>query len=305
MSSLLTVEHLVKRYGSTTVLDGIDLRVEPGSIVGLIGPNGAGKTTLFKCVLDIARPTAGTVNVFGAPVGPSTFERLAYVAEESSSMLQTLGRTRVDDLHEFQRRSFGKRYDAKRAREVRGLFGIDDNRFFGRLSKGQRTALWLSLAFAVRPALYVLDEPGSGLDPEHQRVLLDLMIDVASDGEAGIVFSSHQISAVERAADRVAVLRNGRIVLDADLETLKQRERILQAYFDVDAPNPNGLAEDPRVRKIDRSERMLRVYVSDGEAEIANHLQALNPRALESFNPDLETIYLTTSAPAARGGERS
>ena len=302
MSDVVTIAGLVKRYGERTVLGGIDLRVEPGSIVGLIGPNGAGKTTLLRCLLDLTRPDGGRIAIFGAPVTPATFERTAFVTDESIFFAQMVGSSTIDDLHRFQRQCYGARYDAGRAREVRGLLGISENRRVSHLSKGQRSAAWLSLAFAIRPALLVLDEPTSGLDPDRQRVLLDLLIDAAADGEASVIFSSHQITQVERAADRVAILRETKIVLDAPIEQLKSDERIVRAIFETAAPAPNGLAHDPRVRSIERSDRMIRLHVGGGgEADVVHALERLGARAIESTTPDLETIYLTT-APA--GGER-
>ena len=298
MSDVVSIARLLKRYGDRTVLDGIDLRVEPGSIVGLIGPNGAGKTTLLRCLLDLTRPNAGRVTIFGAPVTPATFERVAFVTDESTLFAQMIGSATIDDLHAFQRRCYGARYDDKRAHDVRGLLGVTENRRVAQLSKGQRSAVWLSLAFAVKPALLVLDEPTSGLDPDRQRVLLDLLIDAAADGETSVLFSSHNITQVERAADRVAILRGTKIVLDAPVEQLKSDERIVRAFFEDVAPPSNGLAHDPRIRSIERSDRMMRLHVGGGgEAEVVRALELLGARAIESTTPDLETIYLTTSPP--------
>ncbi|MBC5804553.1 MAG: ABC transporter ATP-binding protein [Candidatus Eremiobacteraeota bacterium] len=267
-------------------MDDLSVDVEPASVCGLLGPNGAGKSTTFKCLLGLARATSGSVTIEGAPLQPGTFDYLAYVPEKSA-LYEWMT---VEQHLEMARRAYRK-YDAARARELLATFKLPPKKLVRRLSKGQHTALALVLAFAIRPRVLVLDEPASGLDPIFQRTVLDLIIDAAAGG-AGVLFSSHQIGQVERAADRIAVLREGKLVLAGDIDTLKGDEKIVIAAFDALVPEMPELAHDPNVRRIERGGRIVRLY-TDGESErIAGRVAALQPRSLDVVDLTLEDIFL-------------
>ncbi len=282
----LSINDLTKRYGAFTAVDALTLAVEPGSVCGLLGPNGSGKSTTFKCLLGLARPTSGTVTIEGAPLVPQTFDFLGYVPEKSALYeWMTVGQHL-----EMTRRAY-RGFDESRARELGALFKLQPEKLVRRLSKGQHTALAIVLAFAIRPRVLVLDEPASGLDPIFQRTVLDLIIDAAAGG-AGVLFSSHQIGQVERAADRIAVLREGKLVLSGDIDTLKGSEKVVVASFDAQAPEMAALAADAHVRRIERGGRIVRLY-TDGESErIAADVATLAPRSLDVVDLTLEDIFL-------------
>ncbi|MGH7755819.1 MAG: ABC transporter ATP-binding protein [Vulcanimicrobiaceae bacterium] len=300
----IEIRQLTKRYGrnadATIAVNDLSLSIPPGSICGLLGPNGSGKTTTFNCLLGFARPTSGSIRIDGAPLVPSTFDHLSFVPEQSSlycgiSVAQHL---------ELHRRSF-RRYDDARARELLALFGLDPRKRVRVLSKGQTTALALVLAFAIRPSIVILDEPTSGLDPIHQRHVLDLMIDAAGTG-ATVLFSSHQVTQVERAADRVAILKAGRIVVDSTVDALKAGEKIVEGVFETAIPALDGLAGDPRVRRVERAGRILRLFVDGGSAEFAARVDALGSRSTAVLDLNLEDIFINAVGddrrPANGGG---
>ena len=143
----------------------------------------------------------------------------------------------------------------------------------------------------------MLDEPASGLDPVFQRVVLDLIIDAASTGST-VIFSSHQIGQVERAADRIAILKNGKLIVDGTVDTLKGSEKIVEAIFDQTVPDVAGLANDPRVRRIERSGRILRAYVKEDSDGIARRLGEFSPKNVSVLDLNLEDIFIN-----AVGGE--
>ncbi len=288
----IAIRDFTKRYGSFEAVSSLTLEVEPGSICGLLGPNGSGKTTTFKCLLNLARPTSGTMQVEGAPVQPATFEELAYVPERSA-LYEWL--TLADHL-EFNRRSYRK-YDAKRADELVNLFRLERKKKVGKLSKGQQTAVALILAFSIQPRILVLDEAASGLDPVFQRVVLDLIIEAAAGG-ATILFSSHQIGQVERAADRVAILKNGRLIVDGTVDSLKGSEKVVEAIFDQAVPEVDGLTSDARIRRVERSGRILRAYVKEDSDGIARRLSEYSPKNVAVMDLNLEDIFIN-----AVGGE--
>ncbi len=282
----LSINNLTKRYGGFTAVDGLSVDVEPASVCGLLGPNGSGKSTTFKCVLGLARPTSGSVTIEGSPLRPETFEYLAYVPEKSA-LYEWMT---VEQHLEMARRAY-RQYDVARGRELLALFKLPPKKLVRRLSKGQQTAVALVIAFAIRPRVLVLDEPASGLDPVFQRTVLDLIIDAAAGG-AGVLFSSHQIGQVERAADRIAVLRDGKLVLAGNIDTLKGDEKVVVAAFDAMVPEMPELERDPNVRRIERGGRIVRLY-TDGESDrIAGKVAQFVPRSLEVVDLTLEDIFL-------------
>jgi ABC-2 type transport system ATP-binding protein len=282
----ISVKGLSKRYGATLAVDDVSFHIERGSIFGLLGTNGAGKTTTFKCMLDLAFPQGGSVLFDGEQLRPELFEHISYVPERSALYEWMTG---ADHL-ELTKRSF-HRYDAARAQALIDLFAFDTRKKVKQLSKGQQSALALTLAFSIRPQVLVLDEPSSGLDPVHQRHVLDLMIDAAAGG-ATVLFSSHQIGQVERAADHVAIMHKGKIVLSGDVEELRAGEKVVDATFDGDAPQISGLEGDPHVRRVMRQGRILRAYIRDGGNGIANLIGNAKPASLRVLNQNLEDIFL-------------
>jgi len=291
----IAVSGLTKRYGETTALDDFSIMVPKGSIFGVLGTNGAGKTTAFKCMLDLARADSGTTLFEGAPLTPALFERMTYVHERRA----LYGDPRVIDHLEWTRRTYA-RYDAPRAAKLLDLFGLAPKKRVKNLSKGQQSALALTLAFVTRPDILILDEPASGLDPVNQRNVLDLLIGEAAGG-ATIVFSSHQIGQVERAADRVAILHRGKKMLDGEVDLLKADEKVVEATFENDAPSVNGLATDPSVRRVVRAGRLLRAYVRGNSDDVTRHIAALEPKSLRVLDQNLEDIFL--NAVAASDGD--
>jgi ABC-2 type transport system ATP-binding protein len=286
MTAPISLKNLTKTYGSFTAVNDVSLDVAEGSICGLLGPNGAGKTTTFKSMLGFIRPTAGTIEIEGKPIAPETFETLSYVPERA---------TLYDDLTiadhlTLYRRSY-KSYDAARANELLALFQLDPRKRAKKLSKGMRTAVSLVLAFSTRPRVLILDEPSSGLDPVHQRQVLDLMIDAAANG-ASVLFSSHQVGQVERAADSVAIMKNGKLIVNSVIDDLKSGEKIVEAIFAGPVPDVGDLAGDPRIIRIERSESTLRVVTRDDSDAIAQRVFALKPKSIRTIDLNLEEIFM-------------
>jgi ABC-2 type transport system ATP-binding protein len=284
--SAVIVRGLSKYYGATKAVDNLSFEVARGSIFGLLGTNGAGKTSTFKCLLGLAFPRSGEVLFNGKALEPHMFESISYVPEQPALYEWMTGR----DHLEFSRRSF-RTYDQAAATHLVDLFGLDLRKKAKQLSKGQKSALALVLAFATRPSILVLDEPSAGLDPVHQRHVLDLMIDAASGG-AAVLFSSHQIGQVERAADHVAIMDRGRSVLQGEVEQLRADEKVIEATFESAVPSISGLEGDAHIRRVTRQGRLLRVYVTGGGNGVASAIQNANPSSLRIMNQNLEDIFL-------------
>ncbi len=290
--STITISHLRKEYGSVAAVDDLSLEVPDSTVFGLLGPNGAGKTTTFKCMLGLARATAGDVRYDGQPLRPESFERIAYVPERS---VLYEGFT-VDDHIEMTRRAF-RAFEPARARALLEQFGVDPRKRVRALSKGMKTAVMVALAFSREAQILVLDEPTGGLDPVNQRHVLSLMISEAAKGHS-IIFSSHQIGQVERAAERIAIVQHGRSILQGLVDDLKADRKIVEGVVPVSGLVLDGIARDARVARCDRSERVVRLLVTDGAPEIAGRLAQAGATGIRVLDMNLEDIFLYAVSPA-------
>jgi ABC-2 type transport system ATP-binding protein len=282
----ISIEHLTKTYGGFAAVDDVTIEIPSGSVFGLLGPNGAGKTTTFKCALGLAQATSGRVTFEGKALTPQSFENLAYVPERSVLYEWMSAREHL----EMQRRAFS-RFDAKRANELLELFQLDARKRVRNMSKGMRTALSVVLAFSIEPGIMILDEPTSGLDPINQRSVLKLMIEAAARGTT-IVFSSHQIGQVERAADHIAVLQRGKVVLAGAVDDLKAGSKIVEGIFESDTVALNGLRSDARISRVEKTGRIVRVTVSSGGDALAQQLSAMGAQSVRIVDLNLEDIFL-------------
>ena len=280
---MIAISGLVKRYHDVVAVDGVSLEVPTGSVCGLLGRNGAGKTTTFKCLLGFAKPDAGEVRFDGAPLAPETFARLGYVPERPALYLWLT----VQQHLEIARRS-QPAYDDAFARELLATFRLDGRKKAGRLSKGQQTALSLIVALSTRPSVLILDEPASGLDPVMQRVVLDLLIDAATSG-ATILLSSHQIGQIDRAADRVAIMRDGKIVISGELDALREASRVVEATFIGSVPDLGGLAAEMRIEQIGTS---VRAHANGKADAVAARFGALGAAGVRVLDTSLEDLFL-------------
>lgn len=218
MNNAVEAIGLTKRFGEVTALDALDLAIPTGAIFGVIGPNGAGKTTLMRLLLDILRPTAGSVRVLGEDpqVGGELRARIGYLPGELRLDPNSTGR----GLVRFWASLGTDRGAATRGEEIAERLGVDLGRRAGHLSKGNKQKLGVVQAFMHRPELLILDEPTSGLDPLVQQTFLELVREAHADG-ATVFLSSHILSEVERVADSAAILRSGRVVREASMSELR------------------------------------------------------------------------------------
>lgn len=293
----ISIRRLTKRYGGVPAVRDVSFDISQGTVFGLLGPNGAGKTTTFKCMLGLAKASEGDVLFNGVPLQPSLFEKMAYVPEKSVLYEWMTGKEHL----EMQRRAF-RRYSVSRAAELLDLFVLDPKKRVRSLSKGMRTALALVMAFAIDPEIFILDEPTSGLDPVNQRAVLKLIIDASARG-ATVLFSSHQIGQVERAAENIAILQNGQVVLDGSVDDLKTRQKIVEAIFDTDQFAVNGLASDSRIERIEKTGRILRLAVTSGSDDIVRSLQNRGASNVRTVDLNLEDIFLSAVDPNQQSGE--
>ncbi len=236
---IVEIHRVTRQFGNKTALDDISLTVPRGGVFGLIGGNGAGKTTLIKHVLGMLKAQSGSVRVFGLdpvenPVG--TLGRIGYLSEERDLP----NWMRVGELMRYTQ-AFFPNWDEKYAEELREAFDLDGNARIKNLSRGQRARAGLLVALAHRPELLVLDEPSSGLDPVVRRDILGAIIRTIADEGRTVLFSSHLLDEVERVADRVAIIHQGRILLTAPMDEIKDTHRRMTLRFGQTLDRPPSL----------------------------------------------------------------
>jgi ABC-2 type transport system ATP-binding protein len=217
---VIEISSLTRRFGQKTALDGVSLSFARGGVYGLVGANGAGKTTLIKHILGLLRAESGSVRVFGLdPVGDpvGVLSRIGYLSEEADLP----GWMRVEELVRYTK-AFYPGWDDAFAESLRARFDLSPAAKISTLSKGQKARTGLLVALAHRPELLVLDEPSSGLDPIVRRDILGAVMRTIADEGRTVLFSSHLLDEVERVADHVTMIKDGRIVASAPLGELKQ-----------------------------------------------------------------------------------
>ena len=213
----LTVDGIIKRYGTVTALDGVSMSVAPGERLALLGHNGVGKTTLIKLVLGLIRPDGGTISIFGKPPVREDIRRVsAYLPENVAFHKLLTGR---EQLIMFARL---KGAATRRATETLDRVGLEAamDRRIGTYSKGMRQRLGLAQVLLGNPRIVILDEPTSGLDPL-SRELFYAMISELADAGAAVVLSSHALTELEARTDRIVILRQGKVVADGRLQELR------------------------------------------------------------------------------------
>lgn len=221
--NIIETHNLTRRFGRTEAVHGLNLAVPAGSICALLGANGAGKTTTLKLLMNLIRPTAGEARVLGVDtrrLGERELAQIGYVSENQQMPLWMT----VGQLLDYCR-PFYPTWDAALEKTLRAQFALPAERKLKDLSRGMLMKAALLSSLAYRPKLLVLDEPFSGLDPLMREEFVHGVLEVSALGDWTVLVSSHDIEEVERLADQVALLENGRLRLSEPTEALQGRFR--------------------------------------------------------------------------------
>ena len=289
MTAIIETEKLTKSYGASRGIVDLDLEVDEGEVFGFLGPNGAGKTTTIRTLLDHLRPTSGRARIFGIettadPV--AIHRRTGYLPGEFTLYDRLTGGQTIEYFGNLR----GGVDPAYRASLVERL-DLDPSRRFKEYSKGNKQKLGLVIAFQHRPELLVLDEPTSGLDPLVQQAFYGLVREAQAEGRT-VFLSSHVLSEVERTCDRVAIVRDGRLVRTGRVDTLRDL-----AHHQVELRFPDGVptaefAALPGVSDVVVEDHTLRLRIA---GPITPVLQAAARHELVDFlsrEPSLEETFL-------------
>lgn len=278
---------LTKRYGKLSALADLDLEVTRGEVLGYLGPNGAGKTTTIRLLLGMLRASAGRAEIFGLDCwrqATVAHRHLAYVPGEASLWPALSG---AETLH-LLGRVHGS-VDASYRDELIERFEFDPSKRVRTYSKGNRQKILLVAALMTRADLLVLDEPTSGLDPLMEQAFRRCIHEAREAGQS-VLLSSHVLSEVEALCDRVAILRDGRLIEVGTLADLRHLSAFsVQASFDGPVPE---LDRVPGVSSIEVEGRVLRCQVRGGMGPLLEVLAASEVRELLSREPSLDELFL-------------
>ncbi|MEA2708660.1 MAG: type transport system ATP-binding protein [Phycisphaerales bacterium] len=283
----LQLQGVKKHFGVTTALAGVDWSVPAGSVVGLLGQNAAGKTTLIKTALGLLRPSRGEAKIFGGPswdMPAATKARIGYVPQ----VITLYPWMRVRQLINYTA-SFYPTWNDALASKLAMNWAIPREDKVGNLSVGTLQKLAIVLALGHEPELLLLDEPAASLDPGARREFLRTILEIAVDGRRTILFSTHITSDLERVADRVAILREGRIVYDGELDTLK--DSVKRLHVTSPTPLPANFQVPGAVRlKIEGNEAL--VSVRDVSERLVDDIRRNYAATVGVQDLNLEDIFL-------------
>jgi len=284
----VSVSGLVKTFGRTRALDGLDLTVATGEVHGFLGPNGAGKTTTIRILLGLLRADAGQVRLLGGdPWGDAValHRRLAYVPGEVNLWPKLSGGEVIDLLARLR-----GDLDQGRRDELLERFELDATKKARTYSKGNRQKVALVAALASRAELLILDEPTSGLDPLMESVFQQCIRELTAQGRT-VLLSSHILAEVEALCDRVTIIRSGRAVRSGTLDQLRRMSRT-SVSAQTDRP-PAGLAALPGVHDVERDGARVSFAVDNDDLGPAMRLLTDHGlRAVTSQPPTLEELFL-------------
>jgi ABC-2 type transport system ATP-binding protein len=289
MTAVIETKQLTKSYGPARGIIEVDLEVNEGEVFGFLGPNGAGKTTTIRTVLDLIRPTSGKAFVFGieSSIDPvSIHRRVGYIPGEFSLYDRLTGGQTIQYFANL-RGGVDKAYQA----QLIERFDIDPKKRFKEYSKGNKQKIGLVIALQHQPELLILDEPTSGLDPLVQQSFYELVREARHAGRT-VFLSSHILSEVERTADRVAIIRDGRLVKVDSVEGLRDLAHH-QVELRFAGSVPTAVFDTlPGVSDVHASDHVLQLRVSGAITPVVRAAAQYELLDFVSREPTLEETFL-------------
>ncbi|TFV52968.1 ATP-binding cassette domain-containing protein [Blastococcus sp. TF02A_35] len=312
MTDAIVVEGLVKRYGATTALDGVDLTVAEGSVLGLLGPNGAGKTTVVRTLATLLAPDAGRVEVLGLDVGRGADQVRAAIGLTGQYAAVDEYLTGYENLEMVGRLyRLGKAESRRRAGELLERFDLTDaaNRPAKTYSGGMRRRLDIAASLINRPRVLFLDEPTTGLDPRSRLAMWEFIAELA-DGGTTILLTTQYLEEADRLADRMVVIDRGRVIARGTADELKAQVGGQRLELTVtDAAVLPGMVERLRPLAVDEPNvgdqgRRLSLPVSGGAEVLVEALRRLDGGTAQIVDvglrrPDLDDVFLALTGRAA------
>ncbi len=289
VNAVIEMAGLTKFYGPHRGIEDIDLSIAPGQAFGFLGPNGAGKSTCMRVLMDFHRPTSGEARILGMDCQGDSLairHRVGYLSGDISLYDKLTGREQLEWIGELR-----GDVPTGRIEELAERLSLDLGRQIGELSKGNRQKVGLVQAFMNDPELLILDEPTSGLDPLIQHTFQEMVREVAADGRT-VFLSSHIIDEIDRACDKVAIVREGFMVAVETIESLRARSmRHVRIAFDEDVDPARFEALD-EVRSVGGDHRSLDIRTTGDIDAIVKLAAEHHVVDLVSEQADLEDVFL-------------
>ena len=286
------VRELVRRFGATDAVNGLNLVVRPGRCYGLFGRNGAGKTTTIKCLLNHLRPTSGEVRVFGKDPRRAEVEvktSIGYVPELVAFYPWMTVRQTLD-----YSASFRTHWNRELEADLLGRFALEPGKKVDAMSKGMKAQLGLICAVCPEPNLLLLDEPTSGLDPIVRREFLETVIGAYQESAPGrrtVFVSTHLSSEWEGLIDEFTVIEKGRDLLTMEADRARERFKKIRLTFPGDPP----VVKEDGILHVACEGRGLVLTTSSHSEDLVARLQSLQPESLTVENLSLEEIFIATA----------
>lgn len=289
MNAVITADGLTKRFGAHRGVDDLHFEVSSGEVFGFLGPNGSGKSTTIRLLLGLYRPTAGSATVLGKdPLDDAVaiHRRIGYLPGELALHQRLTGRQHVD----FAARVRGM-HDRSFLDHLVERFDVVLDRPVRTLSKGNRQKIGVVLALMHRPELLILDEPTSGLDPLMQDEFAQLMRETVSEGRT-VFLSSHELDEVQRIVDRVAIIKDGRLVVTDTVDGLRRAApRTIEFRFPGDV-DPRIFAEIEGVRVLASDDGHIALSLRGAVAPVLRAAALLDPVDVTARRADLDELFL-------------
>ncbi|MCD6551185.1 ABC transporter ATP-binding protein [Thermotoga sp.] len=284
---VIEAENLTKYYGKNRGIERVTFSVEEGEIFGFIGPNGAGKTTTIRLLLGLIFPTDGRVRIFGKDVfkeGKNLKRSIGYIPGEVNFYPEVT----VEELLEYSSR-FYRDVDKGYAKKLCKILNLDVKKRIKELSMGNKKKVAIVQVLMHKPKLLVLDEPTNGLDPLVQNIFFEILREEKKRGTT-IFFSSHILSEVERLCDRVAMIKEGRIIKIESVENLKKEKykivRLRGKSFSI-------LKDLPEVRNLNEENGSIEFLYFGTTGKLLQILNEVKPEDLWISDPSLEEVFIS------------
>lgn len=282
---MIEIIELYKKFGEVQALNGLNMRVERGSVYGFVGPNGSGKTTCMKHISGIYKADSGKVLINGEEIYENVKEKskIAFIPDE----IYTFPTASTLEIMKFYKGIY-KNFDEERFKKLSEHFDIDPKQLVRKLSKGRKkqTAIWLALS--LRPEILVLDEPFDGIDPVMRREIWSLLMNEVAENGTTVISSSHNLRELEDVCDHVGIISHGKMLVERNLSDMQENIAKVQLVLREDAELPKSL----NILSESRQGRMRILIVRGKREKTEAELMALNPVFLDALPLSLEEIFI-------------
>lgn len=286
---VIKIENLSKSFDGFAALNNLNLSVAKGSIYGLVGVNGSGKTTIIKHLAGIYRQDIGNILIDNKPVydDVSIKERVGFIPDD----LYFFPNYSIKMLRGFYR-SLYKSWDDERFKILLEMFKLDERRRLSKFSKGMQKQAAFIFAMSTMPDVLLLDEPIDGLDPIVRKLVLQQVVDDVASRQMTVLVSSHNLKEMEGICDSIGIVKNGKMIIERDLDDLKSDVHKVQVAFAEDTTTEKSKYGDLNILHIERRGSIELLVIRGEEHDVLGRIKSLNPLVYDLLPLTLEEIFI-------------